>query len=140
MTWTTSLQCVPVLHLSYLFQSSKDRPLPLGETYGDRGLHVRKSNRFLHISPAGIVPKAGAKVEPLHHIRKYFTKFFQEKTHTKTQQNANQLFTTKNKWSNYFEEAVLPAIFMLYNIKSDTSNISYETQNFPFSPHVLHST
>ena len=32
LTWTTLLQCVPVLHLSYLFQSSKDRPLPLGET------------------------------------------------------------------------------------------------------------
>ena len=77
LTWTTSLQCVPVLHLSYLFQSSKDRLLPQGETYGDRGLHVRKSKRFLHISPAGIIPKAGAKVD----IRKYFTKFFQEKIH-----------------------------------------------------------
>ena len=51
LTWTTSLQCVPVLHLSYLFQSSKDRPLPLGETYGDRGPHVRKSKRFLHSHP-----------------------------------------------------------------------------------------
>ena len=52
LTWTTLLlQCVPVLHLSYLFQSSKDRPLPLGETYGDRGLHVRKSKRFLHSHP-----------------------------------------------------------------------------------------
>ena len=80
LTWTTLLlQCVPVLHLSYLFQSSKDRPLPQGETYGDRGLHVRKSKRFLHTYTRRHRSESGCKSRTFTPYTQIFYQVFSRK-------------------------------------------------------------
>ena len=62
------------------FQSSKDRSLQKKETLKIEDSMSHNPTAPDTLTPAGIVPKAGAKVEPFHHIRKFFNKFFQEKS------------------------------------------------------------